>query len=143
MIKPLYARERRALGQISATLCTGPLLLGVLLIPKSIQAEAEGFHAPSRIATPRVPDRLAYPTLDVRRDPFLSEIAAGSPAAAGAAVVRAVVLGASPHALVDEGGAARVVQIGSTLAGATVADINATGVVLDDGRRLPIAADQP
>ncbi|MBV8433780.1 MAG: hypothetical protein JO029_05810, partial [Candidatus Eremiobacteraeota bacterium] len=55
-------------------------------------------------------------------------------------IVRAVLLGASPKALVELDGRTRIVEIGTRLGGTTIAAINAQGITLDDGERVPIDA---
>jgi len=54
------------------------------------------------------------------------------------AVVRAVVLGDSPRALVDIDGSVHVVGIGDAVGDAAVVRIDAHGVALSDGSRLPM-----
>ena len=51
-------------------------------------------------------------------------------------VVRAVVVGSHPSALVDDGGATHLLTVGDPIAGSSVVAIDAGGVVLGDRRRL-------
>lgn len=120
------------------------------------------------LATPRaelgLPGRLAYPTPRIRRDPFVSSedvpVAGGLeqavagivlPANAGAsqmgpaagAVVRGVLLGAHPAALVEIGGRVESVRVGSPLLGSSVASIDANGVALEDGETLRFPVRHP
>lgn len=106
-----------------------------------------------------VPAALDVPVLNIRRDPFSAPATAtpvsglpGDPsagmvlppnAAAGAPVLRAIVAGPQPKALIDVGGRPSVVGIGSPLAGSTVAAIGKTVVVLDDGRTLHLTEERP
>lgn len=108
---------------------------------------------------PLVPAALEIPALTIRRDPFAAPATAsplgglpGDPsagmvlppnAAAGAPVLRAIVAGPQPKALIDVGGRPTVVGIGSPLAGSAVAAIGKTVVVLDDGRTLHLSEERP
>lgn len=114
------------------------------------------------LATPRVvrdvAGRLRYPALDLRRDPFvqngdvpvvqgsLEDAVAGIvlPANAGASasarpVVRGVLLGPHPSALIETAGHVTLVRPGTPLLGSMVSKIDATGVVLEDGEALQFA----
>ena len=51
-------------------------------------------------------------------------------------VVRAVVVGPHPSALVDDGGTTHLLTVGDPVAGSSVVAIDAGGVVLGDRRRL-------
>jgi hypothetical protein len=71
--------------------------------------------------------------------------AAGTPLqdpALGAPRVTAVVVGPSPHALVDDGTHVRVVGIGDMLAGSRVTAIDAGGVHLQSGAAIGLAEEQ-
>jgi hypothetical protein len=113
---------------------------------------------------PVLPGRIRYPEPDVRRDPFVpSEPAAEHGAAwrddaggivlppnAGAAqtsarapLVRGVVLGPHPSALVEIGGRSFVVKTGSPLLGSSVRSIVKTGLFLQDGEELRFPERQP
>jgi hypothetical protein len=61
----------------------------------------------------------------------------------GSPRVSAIVTGASPRALVDDGTRVRVVAVGDTLAGARISAIDAFGVHLETGVVFGIAEDQP
>lgn len=56
----------------------------------------------------------------------------------GSIVVRAIVSGSNPSALVEESGKPRVVQIGDALGGVAISGIDRDGVLLQDGRRFAI-----
>ena len=120
------------------------------------------------LATPRVelglPGRLHYPTVRIQRDPFVSSndapvdgglerAVAGIvlPPNAGASqmgsvagiVVRGVLLGAHPAALIEVGGRIESVRLGSALLGSSVSSIGAGGVALQDGTMLRFVARHP
>lgn len=57
--------------------------------------------------------------------------------------VSAVVVGASPRALVDDGGAVRVVAIGDRLGGSRVTGIDGRGVRLANGSLLELGGGEP
>jgi hypothetical protein len=57
--------------------------------------------------------------------------------------VTAIATGSSPSAIVDDGGAARVVTIGDPLAGSIVSTINEDGIRLVNGRHLSLEPGTP
>jgi hypothetical protein len=63
-----------------------------------------------------------------------------APRAPDGPIVRAIVTGDRPSALVDDGTATRLVGPGDRVAGATVTGIDANGIALDDGRRIALPA---
>ena len=122
------------------------------------------------LATPRaelaLPGRLRYPTPEVRRDPFVANVdvpdaggglegavagivlppnagASETAQTTGAAVVRGVLLGTKPGALVETGGRVVFVHVGSPLLGSSVSSIGASGVALQDGETLRFPEKQP
>jgi hypothetical protein len=68
----------------------------------------------------------------VARDPFVPQ-AADLPANA---VVRAVLLGETPHALIETGNRTILVGIGDVFAGVRITRIDDGGVLLSDGSRI-------
>lgn len=64
-------------------------------------------------------------------------------AALGFPAVTAIVSGASPRALIDDGAHVRVVGVGDMLAGSRVAAIDRTGVRLENGILLGLREDRP
>jgi hypothetical protein len=122
------------------------------------------------LATPRaelaLPGRLRYPTPEVRRDPFVTNAdvpvaaggledavagivlppnagASGASQTTGVAVVRGVLLGTPPSALVETGGRVVFVHVGSPLLGTLVSSIGASGVALQDGETLRFPEKHP
>jgi hypothetical protein len=113
---------------------------------------------------PALPGPIRYPEPDVRRDPFvpsepevepgaawrddgggivLPPNAGAAQTSAGALLVRGVVLGPHPSALVQIGGRSFVVKAGSPLLGSSVRSIVKTGLVLQDGEELRFPERQP
>ncbi|HVA34045.1 MAG TPA: hypothetical protein VNG31_07830 [Candidatus Baltobacteraceae bacterium] len=139
--------------------CALPLALAPLLVPFSSQAQGSGIASTSGPAVPALPQAEHAPRIDVRKDPFVpdepgpveeagvdGEVTPLPPNSAAAdlfAYVQAVVLGATPKALVTEDGKSHVVGIGSRLAGSTVKGIDARAVWLEDGRKLPVLQRKP
>src|SRR5581483_1370858 len=132
-----------------------PLVGGVLAgVPRDVPISAA-----VALNVPLVPPALDVPNVNIRRDPFAAPATPpslgglpGDPsagmvlppnAAAGAPVLRAIVAGPQPKALIDVGGRPTVVGIGSPLAGSAVAAIGKTVVVLDDGRTLHLSEERP
>jgi hypothetical protein len=117
-----------------------------MALPWSIDASAGGELPVGRTGTPPPLQALAYPKLVVDRDPFVPEgetIAAGGAADSSVPLVRAVVLGDAPKALIETAGRPEFVGIGSIVAGSVVTAITRDGVVLDSGVRLSFGAALP
>lgn len=147
--------------------CVAVPLLAVWCCPAGIPAEDD---APARVHEPStVPQQLKFPQLQIRRDPFMpSRDTQGGPdgvvaedagivlppnlaavdqvpaaLSAKAPALRAVILGATPKALIDVGGRSMLVGLGSPLLGSSVAAIRTDGIVLQDGERLRFAGMLP
>jgi hypothetical protein len=154
-VRALYTRQRHALLRCSALLCAGSLLLSPLTVRPSFQAEAETDSRVALRALPELPSRLEFPAVVITHDPFIPSTAAALPvseALSGGAssvaipttpVVRAVITGPTPKALVDIDGTPQVVGIGSELAGSVVRSISADAVNLENGHSLPFSGKQP
>ena len=76
---------------------------------------------------------LLIPDVVVKRDPFVAQV---RPLPSGTFVV-AVILGATPRALLELGRQTRIVGLGDSVAGYRVVAIDERGIVLSDGNRLP------
>lgn len=76
-------------------------------------------------------------------DPFAGDAppspAPASPAQTGAVILRAVVLGPAPRALVEENGTDRIVAAGDAIGGSILAAIRRDCIVLRDGRRIAMS----
>jgi hypothetical protein len=91
-------------------------------------------------ASPDPHAAASFPFAFARVGPLPPNAGAGVfPLAGAAPIVRAIALGANPGALVDDGGGTHLVAAGDRLGTTTVAGIDAGGVTLADGRRLPLA----
>jgi hypothetical protein len=73
---------------------------------------------------------------EVRRDPFVAEEVRAS---VRAGVVRAVITGAVPRALLDDGTTTRVVGLGDSVDGLQIVTIDPQGLLLSDGERIELA----
>lgn len=155
MLPPLRDDDRNTLHHVSVMLCCSSLALLPLATGTSWIAQAQASPATAAADVPATPERLRFPEIRVRRDPFVPD-AAASPqrgllfvGAGGGAehglqmpIVHAVVLGAKPEALIEISGIVRVVGIGDALEDAAVTAIDTGGVVLSDGRTLPLEQPQ-
>jgi len=158
MLRPLFANQRRTLLRAGAHACAASMLLAALATPYRFEATAQGQPHAGRFNIPDVPARLEYPKVAVQRDPFVSNEPTPEPDGAGALdalvlppndavaatpIVRAIVRGDTPRALVDVGGRMETLGIGDVIAGTRVTAIGAQGVVLDDGETLPFTEKTP
>jgi len=143
---------RKRLFTFSAMLCAIPLFLMPIAGRSSFEFEQERAAFSARFSAP--PASIAWRTqqIPVSRDPFVPDphvqaSTALDPAltnrADALALVRAVVTGASPHALVEERGDVRVVGIGDPVAGSPVVAIDRTGLRLQNGAALPLEGQAP
>jgi hypothetical protein len=84
----------------------------------------------------------SFPFAFTRVGPLPPNAGAGAfPLARATTVVRAIALGTNPRALIDDGGGTHLVAAGDRLGTTTVATVDAAGVTLADGRRLPLATN--
>jgi len=143
------------------TATAAALLFALCCLPASDRAQTVDESIASFPASASVPQHFRYPTIDVRRDPFVptdendqteSEIASndvpgftlppnagaleGARGLGGAPIVRGIILGLHPSALVEISGRLVLLSAGSPLLGSTVAEIDRSGVLLRDGDRL-------
>lgn len=138
MLPPLSDSHRSALLQVAALLCAGTLSL----IPFASASSSVG---PAEVAQPSSPGfSLTLPAESAvalpmaLRDPFVASpraIALES-MATSRGVVRAVALGAEPRAIVDTSSGTVMLKVGDALMGSTIVEIDASGVLLEDGIRL-------
>lgn len=158
---PLDEASRRRMRSWSALLCVIPLCLAPLAGRSSFEAASERARFEARFNAPALKVSWNHEPVSVARDPFVAEKStqAGSVAPTGvvgmhvtqgqpigfalpghtlAVTVKAVVTGASPRALVDDGEHVRVVGLGDVLAGARITSIDASGVHLQNGTVLEL-----
>lgn len=166
-MRPLDDFDRKRLLHVSAALCATSLLLVPLAGRSAFEVRAERQTFDQRFAGPDAPVRFKEPALAVSRDPFEADQAvarrplleSGTSFSSGIVgmhvvrgestgialppgggiVVRAIVSGAAPRALVEAGGATRIVAPGEALAGSTVLSIGTSGIRLKSGATLSIA----
>jgi hypothetical protein len=143
-LHPLDDRSRRRLLLIAAMACAGPLLLLPLAGRSAFEVADQEAALAKRFQQPAAHSAGGVSRLTVARDPFLADTGAGSARGPVAthiiqgAVVRAIVTGSPPRALVEEGGHARVVAPGDALSGSRVLRIDGAGVVLQNGTRVKL-----
>lgn len=163
-MRPLDDAARRRLLMWSSALCAFSVGLAPLAGRSSLEVARERTIFAARFAVPVLDNDSKMPALRVIRDPFVPESAApidahsdggapgtrvtrGTPTGyivpGAAPLVTAIVTGASPLALVDDGTRVRVVRRGDALAGSTVTAIDERGVRLKSGTRLPLSQDVP
>lgn len=166
-MRPLSDPERRRLLTWSAIVCAIPLCLAPLAGRSSFELASEQAAFDARFAVPSLKAVWNEKPLTVARDPFLSEEPPGAyttPAANGvvgmhvtagaptgfvlpgnheAAAVTAIVTGASPRALIDDGEHVRVIRAGDMLAGSRVVRIDRSGVHLKNGTVVPLREESP
>lgn len=93
---------------------------------------------------PLLPLKWAPADVRLRRDPFVRAALPSKGRAqirvapADAVVVRAIVTGTDPRALVESGGVSRIITSGGLLLGARVLRIDAAGIHLSNGVTLSL-----
>lgn len=129
---------RSALYRLSIAMCA----ISAMLLPLAARSSLAIADRVSSIALPP----LAVTKIDARpkplifeRDPF--QPTEGAPISVVARVVRGVVLGSNPQALLDDGGRERLVEVGTAVAGSRVIAIVESGVILENGTELRLAGD--
>lgn len=148
MPHPLDESARRRMAIWSAVLCAIPLCLAPLAGRSAFESAGERAALDSRFARLSLGPPAHEQTVRVDRDPFI-ETSARNPVppvrgkAPANATVTAVVTGASPRALIEDGATVRVVGIGDAVAGSRVDAISPAGVRLRSGALLPFAQERP
>ncbi len=138
MLPALYDRERSALLRWALLIAGGACALA----PLNGASSGSGVPLPSAREDRQSSQsllRFRLPSFHIGRDPFIPQVAE-LPADA---VVRAVVLGETPHALIEIGSRTMLVGIGDVLGGVRVEAIDDTGVLLSDGSRVPLHGVTP
>jgi hypothetical protein len=154
MLPSLYDSDRVALMRLATML----IVAGVAVLPLTTQsssiagaADAPGQSNDARLARPA---RLTFPGFALSRDPFVPEqairekLAHASAASTGlvpgapapvAPLVRAIVVGDPPRALVEEAGTVRVLALGDRVGALRITAITAEALTLSDGSHLLLA----
>jgi hypothetical protein len=146
----LYDDQRQLLIRVGIMLAVGAAaVLPFTIAPTSLDASAEILRAAPPISSPTVTGRMEFPMISVNRDPFVPDagiIGRDLPqigaAAATQPVLRAVVSGEQPRALVEVDGSVRVLAIGDKIGADVISAIDAAGVTLSSGVRLVLAPPQ-
>ncbi|HUA09827.1 MAG TPA: hypothetical protein VMA98_11220 [Candidatus Acidoferrales bacterium] len=148
MLPGLLDGERRALARLATMLVAGALCVLPMTTQGSSIAGASAVAARARAQSFAGPSPLAFPAYTVDRDPFVpadpqvEDAPAEAPSGtASAPVLRAVIVGDPPRALVEVDGNVHVVGIGDRAGALTVVAIDADGIALSDGSRLTISQE--
>ncbi len=152
MLPGLYDTDRRTLMRLATMLIVGGVAVLPLTTQSSSIAVASDAHGQTNDAGLARPARLTFPGFALSRDPFVPEQAirekiegesgatptgliAGAPVPI-APIVRAIVVGDPPRALVEEDGTVRVLAPGDRLGALRITAITAEGLTLSDGSHL-------
>lgn len=157
---PLDDGSRRKLFTLAAVCCSVPLLLAPLAGRSAFEVRDERDVLVRRFHETTASQVPANASVTIDRDPFIADdpnriavaesfhsrprigdvvgmhVTQGAStgiAVSAAPIVRAIVSGTSPRALIDENGRARVVQTGDPIAGSKIVDIRGYGIVLQNG----------
>lgn len=143
-MQPLDDIRRQKLLALSAALCLTAIVLAPLAARPAFDAPGNrGIHPPD-LELPSLPLMWKPADVRLRRDPFVRAALGSRPstahttAAAQPIVVRAIVTGARPRALVESGGVSRIVPRGGLLLGARVVQIDQAGIHLSNGATLSL-----
>ena len=149
----LYDSERATLLRVAAMLIIGASAILPLTLPTSSVSASAGsiVHASGNIALPAIPGRMEYPEISISRDPFVADPgvlarsisalqtgSAGNMRPAFLPIVRAIISGDRPRALIEVNGNVRVFSVGDQIAGESVASIDQDGIQLSSGVRIGI-----
>jgi hypothetical protein len=147
----LYDAQRATLLRVAVMIIVGACAtLPLTISPTSVIANADPITpAVSGATIPQVPGRMQYPDISIARDPFVADngvLARNGVAQTTATtgnttslpLVRAIVSGDDPRALVEVNGSVRVLAVGDKLGGDAVASINQSGIELASGIHLGI-----
>ncbi len=157
-MRPLPDPLRRRCLQLSAFLCAIPLCLAPLAGRSSFELADrrsvlnERFNSPSLTATwkaqpvnvardPFVPETTSYSQTDPAVPVVGMHVTRGQPIGFTVPLnplVKAIVSGTSPRALIDDGSQVRVIGVGDTIGGERVLAIDRAGVRLQNGKVLAL-----
>ncbi len=137
----LFDDERKMLLTTAGMLIAGALaVLPLTFPPRWVVAHAHPLPDAGQVTVSAPSDGIPFPQINVERDPFVPLVsdAAFGRAAGGAVVIRAVVVGDDPRALVERKGEVRVLAIGDAVGTQRIVAIDALGIILGDGTRLTV-----
>jgi hypothetical protein len=152
MLLPLPANGRRALVRYACAACGVSLALLPLAMRSESSVEASPVSSHPVLPPLPVTDSPRATSWKVTRNPFAPDERTnpglpGNLVAEGDSIrtllVRAVVLGSAPKALLEVNGRLIVVGVGGTIGSAKIEAIDGQGVVLDDGDRLALVRETP
>ena len=150
-LPPLNGKQRRLYARCALSTCA--LALALLPLTSRVESRGDGLGARGAraFALPDVPGALTFPQALVRHDPFAERsgdafaaddddapdfVLPPNAAADAVPVVRAIVMGNNPRALVDIGGRTVIVRAGGLLGETKIVRIDADGVLLENGNRI-------
>jgi hypothetical protein len=154
-------RASRPRASLWAAAACAAVLIGLGPFGSALPANEESPAPAIRFDVPYMPTHLAFPVVSVSRDPFVPAVAAsvrtladaeteaGAPgvlppnAAAAGPVLRGVIVGSKPRALLEMGGKLTFVGIGTPIGNSTVLGISEKAIVLDDGETLRLPEGRP
>lgn len=138
-MRPLRTPGRRRLMCTALCACAGSVLLFPAVCRSAFSLPASfALHAGQGRDLELPVLRPAFHIAQVR-DPFVApQRSQQSGAMKGALVVRAVVIGTDPHALIEVSGTLLVVKTGDAVMGTRVAEITQGGLRLATGQIIPL-----
>lgn len=134
MLPQLCDKQRRAFLRLGVFLACSAIALSPLAGAPAVPRPHPSYGTIALYGNLR-PDPVTTMMPLGRRDPF-------APRAADfqqGSVVRAVLLGPIPRALVDLGSDEHLVGVGDTIGGVEIEVIDDSGIVLSDGSRIPLS----
>lgn len=138
MLPRLHDRQRGALFRWGVLAVVAASALGPLSgSPAGVRSRV-GSALELRVDLEPLP-RLSFPSVRIGADPFAAKaanVAAGT-------VVRAVIFGETPRALIEIGNKEVIVGVGDIVAGVRVREIDDRGVHLSDGSFIPLRGTSP
>ncbi len=140
MLPPLSDARRVTLLQLAALSCVSALcLIPFASVSSSIGSPQSARRLPAELPL-RLPADSAAALPVALRDPFAASPRAIALESAGTSigVVRAVALGAEPRAILETASGTLMVKVGAAVMGSHIVAIDAAGVLLEDGVRLPL-----
>jgi hypothetical protein len=154
-LHPLDDGSRRKLFTFAVVCCSVPLLLAPLAGRSAFEVRGERDVLVQRFQETPLSPVPANASVTIDRDPFIADNPPGDVvgmhvirgastgiALPGVPIVRAIVSGTSPRALIDENGHARVVQTGDPIAGSKIVSIRGDGIVLQNGVVLKLVEQE-
>lgn len=147
MLPALGDTQRKPLLRVALVACA--VSLGLMPVAVRSNRELPEERAIAALAAASLPESATLNDVVVSRDPFSPDLALTSPASVSqraatggppVAVVRALVIGMSPRAIVEVDGGSRVIAPGDKLGRMKVTDIDAAGVHLSNGTVLKLVS---